>query len=482
MISASSKLREIMRSNVRPKCEPKIELYGTDNEGNEIRLEWNGGNIQGLTYRRGIDIIGRETPYMELSWTELYSGRFDESNFPEKYKNITKYMKVKFSFVQNLSYGGTWGDLSQFTWEELSQYTWAQLSKFSRTETVEMPIMYLSARPVVEGNKIKWTAVDLMSFLTENQLKGFCVPQAQRSGVPFVNPPCYMLLNARSAFLENPPIFEALSQTVARLQGENWGTIDKPVLFNDNTKSGLVNYASLRNLYWDFRGDDEYGTIGLKSKKQPNVDNLGDIVPEFTFTSSIIREYPAVTAGTDISSYNFKNYVFEFNPQNTYKKAGEILTLVNGVAEYVVFRYDNFGTPATAVDGTVTEVDFAYSATESEIDVIPLNVNGYDNKLINSTTIGESYVENNPLNPYASVDEQAQTRFAFLKEYFNKDCTSLEWSGLHNPLIELGDIVSVPTNLYRNDERVTKTAYIVATEIEYSGAWKQKFYAHEVRV
>ena len=62
MIPVSDKLKEIMASNIRPKCEPIIKISGIDNNGNQTTITWQAKDIKSMTFKRGIDPIGRELP------------------------------------------------------------------------------------------------------------------------------------------------------------------------------------------------------------------------------------------------------------------------------------------------------------------------------------------------------------------------------------------------------------------------------------
>ena len=77
MIQVSDAYKELVKSNIRPKCEPIIKVSGVDNTGKEIELIWNAKNIKDLKYKRAIDPVGRELPYMELTWTEIYTGKLN---------------------------------------------------------------------------------------------------------------------------------------------------------------------------------------------------------------------------------------------------------------------------------------------------------------------------------------------------------------------------------------------------------------------
>ena len=84
MLSVSQKFLELMKSNIRPKIEPTITVMGQDSNGSPVVLSWKPSNIQSMTYKRGIDPVGRTLPYMELTWTEIYYGKLNAENYPEK--------------------------------------------------------------------------------------------------------------------------------------------------------------------------------------------------------------------------------------------------------------------------------------------------------------------------------------------------------------------------------------------------------------
>ena len=54
-MSFSDKFLEIMKSNIRPKCEPKITVTGTAADGTTKTIEWNAKDIKSLSFHRSID-------------------------------------------------------------------------------------------------------------------------------------------------------------------------------------------------------------------------------------------------------------------------------------------------------------------------------------------------------------------------------------------------------------------------------------------
>ena len=158
MIPVSNAYKELVKSNIRPKCEPIIKASGKDNNGKYIELIWQAKNIKDLNYKRGIDPVGRELPYMELTWTEIYTGEFDAENYPEKYNNVARYMQVELSFVQNLGFHATWKSLfnKATKWNDLflGNVSWKGVKNQVQQEVIRLPKMFLTARPKIEGKTI----------------------------------------------------------------------------------------------------------------------------------------------------------------------------------------------------------------------------------------------------------------------------------------------------------------------------------------
>ena len=97
MMPVSDAYKELVKSNIRPKCEPIIKVSGLDDSGNEVELVWQAKNIKDMTFKRGIDPVGRELPYLELTWTEIYTGKFNETNYPEKDNSTCIYLPIYLS-------------------------------------------------------------------------------------------------------------------------------------------------------------------------------------------------------------------------------------------------------------------------------------------------------------------------------------------------------------------------------------------------
>ena len=57
MIPVSNAYKELVKSNIRPKCEPIIKVSGKDNNGKYIELVWQAKNIKDLNYKIICSII-----------------------------------------------------------------------------------------------------------------------------------------------------------------------------------------------------------------------------------------------------------------------------------------------------------------------------------------------------------------------------------------------------------------------------------------
>ena len=239
MISVSQKFLELMKSNIRPKIEPTITVKGQDGEGNQVVLTWKPSNIQSLTYKRGIDPVGRTLPYMELTWTERYYGKLTAENHPEKYNNIAKYMAVELSFEQSLGFFNTWKNLFSegYTWKSVLELvkTWRGVKRDVLKETVKLPTMFLAANPTVQGQTITWTARDLFYFLNQTQTKSF------DKNINYRNPIRWFLLEERGNFRNSNEIFDAITATQKKAISDVDGNIDKTIVFDGSTKNLLMN-------------------------------------------------------------------------------------------------------------------------------------------------------------------------------------------------------------------------------------------------
>ena len=231
-----------------------------------------------------------------------------------------------------------------------------------------------------------------------------------------------------------------------------------------------MNYASIRNYYWDF--ENNYAV--LKNFADLNEKSLID----FEFSSNIIREYPQLTENLDMSAYSFKQYFAEIDEENKYNLSPAETITYKG-ANFYKFLFKDLGVPSSNSGFSISSVAKDTIDTANNITVAPVNFNSYENS-ITIDNVGEVFVEDNPLNPYSSSDSFIVDRANILANWFGSKKYSMALNSLSNVALETGDLVTAPTNLFSGENRIEKTAVVVGIELQYNGALKQKTLLHEV--
>lgn len=480
MLQVSDAYKELVKSNIRPKCEPIVKVSGIDNTGKEIELVWNAKNIKDLNYKRSIDPVGRELPYMELTWTEIYTGKLNAENYPEKYNNITKYMAVELSFVQDLGFYNTWKTIfnGNTKWKDLfsKSTTWKQLKNQVSQEIITMPKLFLNAKPTIKGQTITWVAKDLLSFANENQVMEFLGGES----VKLKNVISYFLVNAKGSFLKSPDLLNSFTNTVAKLlsQEDISELIDKRIICDGNTNNIVLNLASIYNYYLDFEED----IVSL------NKFNPSEVA--FNFDKKILYAYPTIESSTNISVYSFKNRTAEVDKNQMYTKDPEWYKKYGDNVYHIHYVLNGYGEAYRSEDvindervnvGNVKEADLigTFADTNLKIYVAPINYNSFENA-ITIDNVGEVFNENNPINPYNAESEVSIARKDFLNQYFADGLSGISFEALPNIAIETNDIIEVDTNLHDIYGQIKKKAIVVYVELNYNGSLKQKIKAHEV--
>lgn len=462
MISVSEAYNRITEGNIRPKCEPKITISGYNDLGESITFVWNPKDIKELTYKRGIDPIGRELPYMELTWTEIYSGKLDKELFPEKYNNTGKYMKVNLEFTQNLSFFGTWKSLTVNYWKDILSMSWKDVKNNIQKETIKFPTLFLTARPTYKNQTITWKAVDVLSFFEENQQKGFV------ADAPFLNPIKYLLINETGNFSKPADIVECIENSNANIEADDTDKIGYDIIFNGETKRTITEYLQLRNLYLDFEQD---GTFSIK--------NLSGKIQNGVFTRKNLWQFPEVQKNPNVESYIFKSYSLVKNPDKAYTKTPVLYKQFRGKNIYKV-EYDGYGEPYVIGGnggGFALSLTYNLSANESDVSITPISWQSSDNTLSGDKK-GEILSEDISMNPYDSNSPKMIDRLNYLKSYFD-DSNTVSFSCLSNLSVTTGDTCNVETNLYNNGDIIKKNCLVVAMELKYNGTIKQSIVAHE---
>nr|DAP69840.1 MAG TPA: hypothetical protein [Caudoviricetes sp.] len=486
-MSFSDKLLEIMKSPIRPKCEPKITVTGTAADGTTKTIEWNAKDIKSLSFHRSIDPVGRNLPIMELSWTEVYYGKLNAQNFPIKYNNIAKYMTVNLEFHQFLGFYQTWKTLKSMTWKQVKSLTWKKVKNEVAFETVKMPMMFLSATPEISGHTIKWTAKDALSFLTENQVKEFGASLSLGGSgleIPRYNPIVYLLVNARAAFNNSKELFDYYTRTINYFTWANslekTNLLPTGIIFDGATNSEIMNYLSPLNEYLDF---DENKII-----KKTFMGT--ETVPSYAPDISLNLQYgnPTCEPCTPMSAYSYKQYrITATNGTETVSpSSSEFFGVISGKNtyknEYYFKGYGQIlGSDTVRAYGEINRAIALQETQTATIDYNPLDYNPIDYTINIANTSGESYNEDNHLNIYGNSSNS--TRATKLSDWFSKDNHVIK---NQTPAIfnwEIGSGAYVETQLW---DDTTNRHYIAFSKlleynIEYNGAIRQSNIAHEVK-
>ncbi len=516
MLTTNQKYLEIVNSNVRPKIEPYITVSGDDENGNYTEIQWKPSNIIDMTYKRGIDPTGQTLPYMELTWKEFYFGKLNESNYPEKYNNIVKYMKVELYFRQDTSKFNTWGDVlggiggdedagvTKTTWDDFSTDTWNELTgtwdspagsllsvvseedyiwgdytpktwgdifKSNTFVDIKLPSLILTAKPTIQGHTITWVARDALSFFNEKITKSFQI------GIPEANVFKWLFLNERGNFLSSESIATFTSNSQSNIP-DNLPTLDSLVVFNGYTKDLLKNFASTRGYYWDFKVTNG-GYTYAEMMPFAGVAGLTSFFdPVFKFETKIMKSYPEIIQGKSISSYSRTKHLWEFDEENAYTmtptESLQYTDSVGNVLNYYRFIYKGLG--VSTVENEIISTE-AYNLLPEEITVTPV-VERTTKEIQNNNKVGEAYIEDNPL--YYKDPQWGTPRIDMLNVWYSSDKCDMVINSLHNVAIEPGDFVEVETNLYDGNNPITKKGVILSFELTYNGKLSQKTVVHEV--
>lgn len=478
MLQVSDAYKELVKSNIRPKCEPIIKVSGQDNNGNDIELIWRAKNIKDLTYKRGIDPVGRELPYMELTWTEIYTGKLNAESYPEKYNNVTKYMQVELSFVQDLNFYNTWKTIfnSGLSWKELfsKNATWKQLKTKASQETITMPKLFLSARPTISGQTITWVARDLLSFLTDNVL-------ALISGLPnqyFLEDVEYISRGVLNNHKNEKYIYEAILKTQknlidkANLKDEYLWSTD--VIVDTEFKDFALNYVKLKNYFIVFLQD---GSFSVKHFEEINAFSG----QKFDFKTMISS--PNLKRGLDISNYSFNQYTTKTDENSNYTISEYYQNEDSPDVYYFYFTSIGEATNKYNPNRTIFSYNtYAISYSNAPIVVTPKFSDATKGRL-SADNKGEVFVEDNKLNPYGEKNENTINRLEILKKYFKGNYYDCSFECLPVFNAEPTDIIDCETNLYNeNGEKIFVRGVLVSEEIKYSGTFNQKILLHEYSI
>lgn len=485
-MSYSEKFLEIMNSNIRPKCEPKITVSGTAQDGTSINLEWNAKDIKSLTFNRSIDPVGRNLPVMELQWTEVYYGKFDSQNFPIKYSNLANYMAVNLEFHQYLGFYQTWKTLKALTWKEVKNLTWKKVKEEVAFETIKMPTLFLLATPEISGHTIKWKAKDALSFLTEKQQKAFNMGKSEdTTGISLYNPIVYLLINARAGFQSSKELFDYYTRTINYFNELSKTELLKyPIIFDGETNSCIMNYLSATAQYLDFENDK----IIKKS--------FGDVfeqTPVFDLPISLQYGTPTYELGQGMSQYSWKRYVATVQNDKVYTKSADEMHSVGetsaGTMYELIYNYDGYGTAKMSNPSMIEEINQGFELstdTSHTLQVSPISYEGVSSSLVNKNVEGEVFEEDNKQNVFQiEIVNNFRTGYP-MKKYNNL----IKYFKVKNGLVktqtpalfnwEIGTLANCETMLYNENKHMVAKCVLCEMNLQYNGSLKQNIIARQV--
>jgi hypothetical protein len=470
LIDVTEKFREIMSQKVRPKCEPKIIVEGINALGNNTRIEFGANDIKDFTYKREVDPVGRNLPYIELSWTEAFSGLLGEDNEAIKYNSLKPLMKVTLELEQYYSFFNSWHDFLNKKWADVFLTSWRSLFKKPQSEKITFPTLFLVGKPTVEGNTVNWVAKDLLFFLDSPQQIGFV------EKINYRNPMRKFLLDERATYKDNTDVVEYLEKSQNNIINEGDVALDKPIIFDGLTKNLLKDFAAAKNYFWDFKSDSMYLRGFLTA--------ISNYSPVFKFNFDLLASPPTLEKNKNISSYCFSQYNAKGNASKKYELTKADQTTIVGNTNVYKFIFDGWG---RLVDVPEEQAGFVPNIISKEIYttldnvvVEPVTINRVEN-IINNDKSGDVFNENNSCNFYSKNAQRLKNRLIALDKYFNEKIYTATCEGLPAFHVEPCDVVEVETNLYKNGERIIKKGIVVSQELTYNGAFKQKNIIHEVK-
>lgn len=501
MLNLSTEYTDLLKSQYRPKCEPRISVYDNDN----VVASWEASNIVDLNLTRGIDPLGRTLPYINLEWTEICTDKLTIDGSVSKYANIKPLMTVRIEFIQNLSLTSSWKNLyeSGTSWKKLyeNETTWKDVYENTPKEIIKFPTLFLSSTPIIENNTIKWSAKDFFSFLTTTQNIGF-----RSSGVTYTNVLRRILLEERANYKGNKDFVGAIENTSIGIKQDTISTSNYQCIFEIETNNILKNMLASKNAYFNIKNTpkqfvDDYGNP-IKFETYAKYERLSELLyettedgstknPLYIYTSDFIKELPQITKNSNVSTSNFKRYRVVENKKEQFTVTETRREKVGDTSYYVEFDLDKMGyissiTPtdqATWYAKNISNCVSAFTSSEKELTatIIPCEKAEYPDFFTNYNQVGEAYDEDNDCC-FGMNGTQLSARTDYIFDYFNQNTSSIEFECLPNLALELGDLIAVETNLYNEetDKRIFKQGFLVEQEISYNGAISQKNTIHDV--
>lgn len=488
MLSVTENFRDLMYSNIRPKCVPIIKIKDALGVGKDA--VFTEKNISNLKYKRSVDPLGRTLPYMELKWTEIFDGKLNKNDYQILYQNATALLKVEFGFEQSIGFFNTWKTLkdSKTTWKTLkdSKTTWNDLKNKTLKEKFVFPTMFLYGKPKIKNSTIEWEAYDFLYYLN---LK---IKEMYDLDSKILKIPSVAVKKSAQMFLNNKPFVESIIETAENFESSDIGIVGKRVVLDGELNSCLKDFISLYNRYIDFNGD------GALFKKCFD----GFFESDFTIPLNLQYENPIISKNNNVSSYRFSETRYFQDVLDESKKYKKKATEIKKIGERAsgnskvnvykfVFDFDGFGTTNFGADVSDYKKSIYCEAIAGSIeptqDYLVPTITPFQKETrefyFDFNSDGEEFIEKNNICCYGKDDEHPIERKDLIQRYFNKNCDSLEINCVANVALEPGDIISVETDLQDGfGKNITKKVVIIENSLEYSGTLRQKIKAHEIEV
>jgi hypothetical protein len=204
----------------------------------------------------------------------------------------------------------------------------------------------------------------------------------------------------------------------------------------------------------------------------------------FEFKGKIMRLFPKMTKGKNISAFSFTQYNVKLDEDNKYTLLASDETFENlNYNKIYRYFYKDFGmieiNDSNSSDFPPKTINKNILTTLNPISVIPVSLNSAE-IFINNEKNGEQYTENNPCNFWGLEHTYTNFRKTELDKWFNEGKYTMEFDGLPVFHLEPFDYVAVETNLFENGVRVVKKGVILEQYLTFNGGFNQKTIVREV--
>jgi hypothetical protein len=251
--------------------------------------------------------------------------------------------------------------------------------------------------------------------------------------------------------------------------------ISTKTLFDSTTKNILKNSLSVLGLFLDVGENEAYikQMFGFSIYYDP-----------FKFSGKIMKSFPKMTKGKNVSSFSFTQYNVKLDEENKYTLSTPDESFTVGSNTIVNrFFYKDFGKIEINSNNENSylpkTINKSALTTLNSLNIIPASINSVE-VFLNNEKNGEQFAENNPCNFWGLDHEYTNFRKNQLDRWFSEGKYTMEFEGL--PVFHLTpfDYVEVETDFFENGKRVVKKGVILEQELSFNGAFNQKTIVREV--